>query len=273
MRDLPGDDLPAAGLQDNPIASGADVVASTGAGTAPARRPFGPWASIGWTVLLVLAISAAQAVVALAMEQVMPRLEPTVHPPSANSVDGLVISVAAVASALVAVGLVVLLLRARRIRVREYLALFVPGARQSVVAVGGMLALMAASDLTTYLLGRPLAPPVMVELYRLGWHFFLFLAVVVAAPMGEETLFRGFLFRGIADSRWGPAAAVVVSSALWAAPHVQYDLYGVATIALIGLYLGAVRYHTGSLPLVMLLHGINNAVGFAESAYLASRTT
>jgi membrane protease YdiL (CAAX protease family) len=65
-------------------------------------------------------------------------------------------------------------------------------------------------------------------------------------------------------------AAVVTTAVFWAALHLQYDFYGVVTIALMGLYLGAVRQWTGSLPVVMLLHGINNAVGLAEAAYFAT---
>lgn len=60
--------------------------------------------------------------------------------------------------------------------------------------------------------------------------------------------------------------AIVGSSLGWAALHVQYDLYGVGIIVLSGLYLGAVRWRTESLPLCVLLHSVSNAVATAEIA-------
>jgi uncharacterized protein len=271
MPDLAIEDRPAPENPENTGDARADLAGQPAAPQAPPLRPFGPLASIGLTVLLVLAMIAVQGVVGIALAPAMAGPKAAASPPSGNSWDGLLVSAGSLASVPVVIALLALFVRARRIPLRDYLALAVPGARQSALAVGGMLALMAASDLTSYLLGRPLAPPSMVDLYRSSWHFLLFLAVVFGGPLAEEPIFRGFLFRGIADSRWGPVGAIVISSAMWAAPHLQYDLYGIATIALIGLYLGAVRYQTGSLPLVMLLHGINNAAGLAEVAYFASR--
>ena len=90
------------------------------------------------------------------------------------------------------------------------------------------------------------------------------LALVVLAPLGEETLFRGFLFKGIAASRAGPVVAIFVSSVAWALLHVQYDWYGVVSIAVIGLFLGVVRYRTGSLLVTMLLHALANMVATLE---------
>ena len=55
----------------------------------------------------------------------------------------------------------------------------------------------------------------------------------------------------------------------WAAMHVQYDLYGIATIYLMGLYLGVVRYLSGSTSLTILLHGIANTIATAEAVYFS----
>jgi membrane protease YdiL (CAAX protease family) len=87
---------------------------------------------------------------------------------------------------------------------------------------------------------------------------------VVLAPIAEETLFRGFLFKGIAVSRAGPLVAVVISSIAWATLHIQYDWYGVVTIAVMGVFLGVVRQTTRSLYLTMVLHAIANSVATIE---------
>ena len=86
------------------------------------------------------------------------------------------------------------------------------------------------SDLTTYLLGHAIVPPFMVAFYQSCPLPLLILAVVVAAPVREEVLFRGFLFKGIAASRWGPIAAILISSTIWALIHVQYDPFGIAAV-------------------------------------------
>ena len=104
----------------------------------------------------------------------------------------------------------------------------------------------------------------MLEVYRTGWIPLLLVTLLVVAPLWEETLMRGFLFRGIADSRWGPTAAILISSVAWAVLHIQYDLYGVGQIVVMGLYLGWVRHRSSSLLLCMLLHGIANAAATIE---------
>ena len=127
-----------------------------------------------------------------------------------------------------------------------------------------MAVLLAASDIASVLSGRPLVPPFVLSLYRTAWLPGLVFAFVVLAPVGEETLFRGFVYKGIAASRAGPIGAIVISAAAWALLHAQYDWFGIATIAAAGVYLGTVRLLTGSLFLTMLLHAIQNTVGTVE---------
>ena len=122
----------------------------------------------------------------------------------------------------------------------------------------------AADVPSSYLLGRPLVPKIMVDFYRNSWPPFLVFAVVVLAPLGEETLFRGFLYRGIASSRAGPIAAIIVSTMIFALIHFQYDWYGVLGVAVMGLYLGIVRYGSSSLLLTVLLHALANLFATAE---------
>jgi membrane protease YdiL (CAAX protease family) len=181
----------------------------------------------------------------------------------ATSMDGNLISVATWTSTPIVLALVFLLIRLRRYPWRDYLAWRLPAQRDALLAVGGLALLLTASDLVTHALGRPVVPPVMIDVYRSSWPPLLLLTLVVGAPLGEETLMRGFLFKGIA-SAWGPAAAIVLSALAWASLHIQYDPYEIAVIGLSGLYLGLVRYKTGSLPLLMALHALSNAVATAE---------
>jgi membrane protease YdiL (CAAX protease family) len=179
--------------------------------------------------------------------------------------NGLVVSLASLACVVPVAGLIVFLVRVRRMAVRDYLALKWPCLGPVIGSVAGLLGLVALGDLITYSLGRPVVPEFMVDAYHTaGFVPLLVAAVVLGAPLLEEILFRGFLYEGIAASRAGPLAAVVFSSLLWAVIHVQYDLYQVGVIVVGGLYLGFVRYCTGSTLLTMLLHGLSNAIATAE---------
>lgn len=84
------------------------------------------------------------------------------------------------------------------------------------------------------------------------------LAMVVLAPLAEEMLFRGLLFRAVSRSRLGPLGAVFVTAVLFAALHFQY--YGAALLLVLvdGLFLGAARYATGSMLLTLLFHSLGN---------------
>jgi membrane protease YdiL (CAAX protease family) len=252
-----------------PFPVGADTTPAAAA-TVLSRRPFGPLVSIVLTVLVVVVLLLTQVAVFIATEMVTGTKGQEAAKSASGLSSALSVSLAAIVSNAVALGLAALLVALRRQPVRDYLGLALATRKQAWVSVGGMLILMGATEFTTYSLGRPLAPPWMVNIYRTGWHFLLFLAIAVGAPAGEEVLFRGFLYRGIAASRWGSLVAILVTSLFWAGLHLtEYDLYGVGAIAVMGLYLGAVRLNTGSVLLTMLLHGLNNSLGFAEVAYFA----
>ncbi len=98
-----------------------------------------------------------------------------------------------------------------------------------------------------------------------GWLPALWLAAVIIAPAGEELLFRGFLFRGFVKSGRVVWPGIVVTAVLFAVPHVQYDWVGIAQILVIGLFLGWVRWTSGSVLLTFFLHALFNLEGTIET--------
>jgi membrane protease YdiL (CAAX protease family) len=134
----------------------------------------------------------------------------------------------------------------------------------------GLLAvIIILSDVTTSLLGRPIVPSSMSALYATAnpvW--MIWVALIIAAPLFEETFFRGFLFRGLESSFLGTVGAVCVTAGLWAVIHLQYDAYGIATIFCLGLLLGAARAYTDSLLVPLGLHSAANLVAGIEAAVL-----
>ena len=84
------------------------------------------------------------------------------------------------------------------------------------------------------------------------------MATVIFAPVFEEVFFRGFLFEGFRYSKMGAAGAIFVTSLVWAGFHMQYGLLQIASIFVLGIILGVVRYRTGSLWAPLAMHVFNN---------------
>ena len=93
----------------------------------------------------------------------------------------------------------------------------------------------------------------------------LWIAFVLAAPLSEELLFRGFLYRGWARSSRAVAPAVMVISALWAIAHVQYDWYLIIRLFALGLILGWARWYSGSTMVTFAIHALVNAAALVET--------
>ena len=88
---------------------------------------------------------------------------------------------------------------------------------------------------------------------------------VVVAPLVEEVIFRGVLFRAMAD-RINLGVSLVVSSAIFALIHIEVVLSQPA--ALVGLFIVglvlAVAYHlTGNLMVPILGHAVFNAISIS----------
>ena len=101
----------------------------------------------------------------------------------------------------------------------------------------------------------------MVDTYStIGWPPLLWMAVIGFAPAFEETFFRGFLFVGLQNSRIGIVGTILFTSLVWALVHIQYDIYGMATVLVLGIVLGIVRLKTRSLWGSLLIHSMWNFV-------------
>lgn len=94
----------------------------------------------------------------------------------------------------------------------------------------------------------------------------LIVAIVLAGPLYEELLFRGLLLPGLACSRLGPRAAVLLTSLAFSVLHLQYDWFDILQVLALGILLGIARLATGSTALPILLHMLVNAIALAEAA-------
>ncbi|MHB1421904.1 MAG: CPBP family intramembrane glutamic endopeptidase [Gemmataceae bacterium] len=109
--------------------------------------------------------------------------------------------------------------------------------------------------------------PIVFWVGQAGWRVWLevlFVASVVA-PIVEETMFRGVLYRHLrtVSSRWRPALSVLgsalVVSFVFAVIHPQ-GILAVPALMMLALAFTLMREWRGTLAPSMIAHGVNNAV-------------
>jgi hypothetical protein len=186
--------------------------------------------------------------------------------------DGVVVTIFIALSNPVTIGVLAIAVRIARSNLSDYFALKWPMARDLMFGIAFLVVLIAAGDALLYLSGRELVTAFQLQSYTTaaaaGWLPAMFAAAILIAPAGEEAMFRGFLFRGWARSPRSVWPAIIVISILWAMLHIQYDWAGVLQIFIVGLFLGWMRWRSGSLVLVFLLHALFNLEGTLETLAL-----
>ncbi len=93
------------------------------------------------------------------------------------------------------------------------------------------------------------------------------LAIGVSAPLGEEMLFRGFLFNAL-KRRLGAAAGLIASALLFAAVHTY--AIGLLPVFFIGVVLAWVYHNGGSLWTCILIHATNNTLAVLAAYFFPS---
>jgi membrane protease YdiL (CAAX protease family) len=159
----------------------------------------------------------------------------------------------------------------------DYLALRGTSWQNYVIGVVALVALVGFWELMQKGVGREASPDLMLGMLKSartdGTLWLLVIAFCVAAPISEEFLVRGFLYRGWSESFLRPAGAIALSSLAWTAMHSQYyELLLFSQIFSIGLLLGYMRYRSNSIWLTIFLHGLNNLAATLQTLYLATHS-
>jgi membrane protease YdiL (CAAX protease family) len=154
-------------------------------------------------------------------------------------------------------------------------------ALEPVIGVAGyfmMIPIMVVGIILTFLLlmlaqmflGDELAMPIHPIAGEAGATGIVQLAMLlllasVAAPIVEETIFRGLMYRHLRDSsrRMSPAGSIIVSALvsafIFAIIHPE-GILGTPAKASIGIALAFMREWRGTLIPSMIMHGLSNAV-------------
>jgi hypothetical protein len=156
---------------------------------------------------------------------------------------------------------------------KEYLALRWTSWQNVVIGIVAMIVVVEGWDLLSKATGHEVTAGFMGDIMKSvmsdGVLWLAVLAFAVVAPLTEELLARGFLYRGWSESFLRVPGAIVLSSLVWTAMHVQYDLFFLGEVFSIGVVLGYIRYRSQSIWLTTLLHGLNNLAALVQTVLLA----
>ena len=237
----------------------------------PKAPRWGVWSTLAWMVLIFFVYNVVQLVSALLFLFWWDISFPS-QPLDLAEIEsnGPLLGVVTVISTITVIGIVALAISLSHYSFKDYLALRWPSWRGLALSLGLTALLLLATEFITAQSGRDTIPEFMAGIYatsrEAGTGFFILLGVtlIVMAPLGEEVVFRGFFYRGLSNGI-GPFAAILVTAGVWAAMHVQYEFFFMAQIFAYGIFLGWMRWRSGSLILVIILHAVINALALTQT--------
>lgn len=138
----------------------------------------------------------------------------------------------------------------------------------------GMLAFVLSMSALNEALQRPVADFISRSFATAGHLPFFFVAVGLCAPIAEEVFFRGFIYRGLAQSPLRAVGAILFTSLIFMMVHAgQYDWFDLTQVGLVGLVLGIARWRSGSLIPPLAMHSLLNLTSLTLYSLEASGPT
>ena len=251
----------------------------------PKTHFWGAWATIGLGLAIGLLFLASQTLVLIGFliakiaSGPIPDLLDYVQSLASN---GLVVAISTIVSAIVGIALIIIFVRIRGNKsVSDYIGLKRISWKTVAAVVAVFIVTFAVivfletlyNTITHSTSTEAANSSFMTDTYNTaGWLPLLWIAVVGFAPAFEEAFFRGFLFVGLQRSRIGAVGTVLFTSLVWASLHLQYNIFGMATIVILGRGAGrgaaqdpfSVEYHP--FPLTMEFGGADGNGYFAARA-------
>jgi membrane protease YdiL (CAAX protease family) len=232
------------------------------AGAAPQQAAhWGFLATVLWAVVIAAAYATAQIGTILALADWSKLADRSFGELfGSGGSKGYSLALANIVTAIVCCGSIVVIVRLKRhARISEYLGLTPVALGTMLRWIGLFIVIEIAATLILSWLDLPIDNDFIIAIYKEAHPaWMLWLALVVAIPLCEEIVFRGFLLPGFAASFLRPSGAVLVTSALWTALHTQYDAVGLTVVFSLGVLFGVARLRTGSLIVPLALHMLEN---------------
>jgi uncharacterized protein len=240
--------------------------------TTPERKPiWGGWPTIGLGAAILAIYLFAQTIVTIAF--VIGKIissSGNIDPQSILNLasNGDVITLATICSTVFGTAFILLFVKIRKgPPIRDYLGLTRLSKKVLLISLAVIIALMVISFMLDQFMSTTQDSAFLIDAYKTStWPVLLWISVVVFAPVFEEGFFRGFIFVGLQQTRLGAAGTIAITAAAWALLHLQYSLYGMATILVLGVVFGMVRYKSNSLWSTILLHALWNLIAMIGTA-------
>ena len=100
-------------------------------------------------------------------------------------------------------------------------------------------------------------------------HLGLALGMVLVAPVIEELVFRGYLFKAWRHTRLGLWGTLVLTSLLFTVVHAaQYSILLLLYVFALSMLLGLARERTGSIWVPIMIHSFNNLIAVIALVYV-----
>ena len=248
-----------------------DIVPPVAVTPQPKKNIWGGWATFGLGVIIFAVYFAAQT--AVAVFYAFSWLFTHEGDIDINSImelatNGDLISVATIISGIFGIGFIILFIKIRKgAGFREYLGLNAFSAKKFFITFAVIITLFFLLSYGLQFLNVPDDDAFTLDAYRtVTWLPLLWIAVAIFAPAFEESFFRGFLFVGFLNSRLGAVGAVALTAIAWALLHIQYSVFGIVTIFILGVALGIIRLKTKSLWITIILHSLWNIAALVATA-------
>ena len=159
----------------------------------------------------------------------------------------------------VGIGLMALVVAKKKLSFSEDIGFRLPAAAGAVGFFVLWLVLIAAEESLA-----PSVPKPWRE-YPMGIVVLRILAIGILGPIAEEFAFRGILMSALRRTAIGAYGAILVTAALWAAIHTQYELPVLALLFLDGIVLGLARHVTRSIYVPIAMHITGNLFSIWQS--------
>ena len=236
---------------------------------APRSGLWGTWSTLGFSLLVGAVHLITQVVVVFGFALVALLNDATsdfFELTEWLTYDGTLNSLAIIAAAIVGTGVILLVIIIRgRLPISKYLGIIKTSRKTLLILLAVTVGVASLIDGMLFFLDRLFESDFMVRLYESStWLPLLWIAVILFAPLFEETFFRGFLFVGLRRSRLGVAGTVAITALTWALIHFQYGYFGKAVIFALGIYLGVIRQKTDSLWAPVTAHALINLIAMIE---------
>lgn len=254
-------------VQEPALGAGSSAAAAE-QGARPPARPISPDAATGWAILVFVIAQAIGATVVLTWYS---GKAPTSSSPMYH--DGTLVALVTLVTNPALVGLFWGVVRYHGLDAREFLGLSRFTLRNFLIGVLAIATLAASLYLVASLAKLDLVPRFQTDTFtsarRDGWLVPLLMAVVLVGPIGEEIMFRGFLYRGWVRPGF-VVTPVIMLTLLWSGMHMQYDWFGISQVFLTGLVLAWLRWLSGSTALTIALHMLVNLEATVETVVKVS---